>query len=241
MPHSTLEEISQWIDDFLWPDQDERQRVKRERILEAATDLFVRLGYRKTSMDDVARQAGIAKGTVYLYYRNKAELVFHAIALEERAYLQNLAPILDPSSTPADRLRSLIEVWLTLSQEMPLLARFTSGDSDVARAIREVDTSVLTRINDWETGLIMGLLEDAGEGGWPPAVLAQRAEVLLDVMYALTAAGRLTVSDMSVPDYAASVAGILVDGVLDRPSERLPQPASGRAPDQPRISQGALS
>ena len=52
------------IESFLWPEQDEKLRRKRERILRAATDLFVRLGYRKTSIDEVAKQAGVAKGTV---------------------------------------------------------------------------------------------------------------------------------------------------------------------------------
>lgn len=241
MPHSNLEEISQWVDDLLWPDQDDRQRARRKRILEAATELFVRLGYRKTSMDEVARRAGIAKGTVYLYYRNKAELVFHAIALEERAYLRRLAPVLDPSLTPADRLRSLIAVWLALSSEMPLMARFTGGDTELAQAVRDVDTTLLTRINDWETGFIMGLLEDASEGTWPPVLLSRRAQVLLDLMYAVTVAGRLTVSDMPIQDYAGSVARILVDGALCMTNERVPLPGAAGTPQQPLIRQGVLS
>jgi len=47
---------------------------KREAILAAALELFGRYGYRRTSIDDIARQAGIAKGTVYLYVENKEAL-----------------------------------------------------------------------------------------------------------------------------------------------------------------------
>jgi AcrR family transcriptional regulator len=47
---------------------------KREAILGAALDLFGRYGYRRTSIDDIARQAGVAKGTVYLYVENKEAL-----------------------------------------------------------------------------------------------------------------------------------------------------------------------
>ena len=47
---------------------------KREAILGAALELFGRYGYRRTSIDDIARQAGIAKGTVYLYVENKEAL-----------------------------------------------------------------------------------------------------------------------------------------------------------------------
>jgi AcrR family transcriptional regulator len=52
---------------------------KRDRILDAAQSLFVRYGVKRTSIDDVARKAGIAKGTVYLSFESKAAL-FAAIA-----------------------------------------------------------------------------------------------------------------------------------------------------------------
>ena len=47
---------------------------KREAILGAALELFGRYGYRRTSIDDIARAAGVAKGTVYLYVENKEAL-----------------------------------------------------------------------------------------------------------------------------------------------------------------------
>ncbi|WP_428264647.1 TetR/AcrR family transcriptional regulator [Haliangium sp.] len=47
---------------------------KRAAILDAAAALFSRYGYRRTSVDDVAGEAGIAKGTVYLYFDNKQAL-----------------------------------------------------------------------------------------------------------------------------------------------------------------------
>jgi AcrR family transcriptional regulator len=48
--------------------------TKREAILAAALDLFGRYGWRRTSVDDIARQAGVAKGTVYLYVDTKETL-----------------------------------------------------------------------------------------------------------------------------------------------------------------------
>lgn len=52
---------------------------KRETIIDAAFDLFRHYGYRRTSMEDIARAAGVAKGTLYLYFTSKEEL-FEAIA-----------------------------------------------------------------------------------------------------------------------------------------------------------------
>jgi len=52
---------------------------KRAAILDAALTLFGRYGYRRTSIDDIAHEAGIAKGTVYLYVENK-EALFRALS-----------------------------------------------------------------------------------------------------------------------------------------------------------------
>lgn len=49
---------------------------KYSRILDAAQALFWRYGLRRTSIDDVAQQAGVAKGTVYLYFDSKETLFF---------------------------------------------------------------------------------------------------------------------------------------------------------------------
>lgn len=60
------------------PASDERQ-LREERILDVAADLLVRWGYRKTTIDDVAREAGVGKGTIYLHWKDKNELFRAAI------------------------------------------------------------------------------------------------------------------------------------------------------------------
>src|SRR5260370_39497810 len=60
------------------PQSDER-KLREERILEAAATLLVRWGFRKTTIDDVAREAGVAKGTNYLHWRDKNELFLAAL------------------------------------------------------------------------------------------------------------------------------------------------------------------
>ena len=53
-------------------------KEKNEAILEAAKQLFGHYGYRRTAIDDIAREARIAKGTVYLYFKSKEE-IFRAL------------------------------------------------------------------------------------------------------------------------------------------------------------------
>ncbi len=56
-----------------------RAAAKRDAILAASITLFGRYGYRRTSMEEIARHAGIAKGTVYLYFPTK-EMLFRALS-----------------------------------------------------------------------------------------------------------------------------------------------------------------
>jgi AcrR family transcriptional regulator len=49
---------------------------KKNQIIEAAEQLFHRFGYGKTSLDDIAREAGLGKGTIYYYFESKEEIFF---------------------------------------------------------------------------------------------------------------------------------------------------------------------
>src|SRR5262245_47979027 len=52
----------------------ERQAQRREAILAAALDEFSARGFAATRLDDVAKRANVAKGTIYLYFRDKESL-----------------------------------------------------------------------------------------------------------------------------------------------------------------------
>ena len=80
---------------------------KREAILRAATKLFARRGFFSAQVADVAREAGIAAGTVYLYFRSKDDLL---IAIFERTMQQALADArlaLADVADPIERLQVL--------------------------------------------------------------------------------------------------------------------------------------
>ena len=64
-------------------DEDEQRRAQREaRILGAANSLITHYGYDKTTMDDIAGEAGVSKGAIYLHFKSK-EALFEALILRE--------------------------------------------------------------------------------------------------------------------------------------------------------------
>ena len=65
------------------------QGDRRQRLLESAASLFSRWGFDKTSVDDIAREAGISKGAVYLEFPNKDALFKAVMHWEFACYMQD--------------------------------------------------------------------------------------------------------------------------------------------------------
>jgi len=75
---------------------------KKQLIKSAAKDLFFRFGFSKTSMEDIARQSGLAKPTLYYYYTNKQE-IFSAVVIDEAGRFMDKVEQSLPSDLPADQ------------------------------------------------------------------------------------------------------------------------------------------
>ena len=102
----------------------QRQRRKEARpqeLLRAALTLFVAKGFAATRIDEVAQQAGVSKGTLYLYYTSKEEL-FKAVVRQNLSSLiaegQQLAATFEGSSV--DLLRCLMQTWWERVGDTPL-------------------------------------------------------------------------------------------------------------------------
>ena len=65
--------------------QDLKKEQRRRSIIRASLRVFSRKGYETTALDEVAREARLAKGTLYLYFKDKEDLYFHVmLAVLER-------------------------------------------------------------------------------------------------------------------------------------------------------------
>ncbi len=86
-------------------------------ILEAARKVFAMKGFNEATVDDIADAAGVAKGTVYLYYRSKRELYLAALKFGIQQMYAALDDQLKAESTTEGKLRALIAVKLAYFDE----------------------------------------------------------------------------------------------------------------------------
>ena len=89
-----------------------RQRLaalKGSEILGAARRVFARKGFEGSSVADIASAAGIAKGTIYLYYRSKEAIYFETLARDLREMRERVARRVEAADDFRDKLRAYIE------------------------------------------------------------------------------------------------------------------------------------
>ncbi|PYR93234.1 MAG: TetR family transcriptional regulator [Acidobacteria bacterium] len=85
---------------------------KRDAILRAATDVFASRGFFNAQVADVARAAGVAAGTVYLYFRSKDDLLVSIFDRTMREWIEEGRASVAPIKDPVERLRAIARVHL---------------------------------------------------------------------------------------------------------------------------------
>lgn len=103
------------------------ERDKKECILRAAVRAFERFGFKKASVDEIARDAGVAKGTVYLAAESKEDLFYQVLHREVRAWVADLSTLIDPRKQADQLLMEVAQASLRRVQAKPLVRDLLLG------------------------------------------------------------------------------------------------------------------
>src|SRR3954451_6803421 len=137
---------------------------REDRLLDAAGDLLVRWGYQRVTIDEVARRAGIGKGTVYLHFRTKEALFLAVLLRSHHTVIARMAERMeaDPAEAlPARAVRSLYRELLDDPVTRPLYL----GDPEVLGRLAHEAADALGDLTAKRTGVgrrWFELLREAG-------------------------------------------------------------------------------
>ena len=151
------------------------REARRNKILEAATEVFGRVGFEFTRMDDVAKAAGIAKGLLYKHFSSKDDLFEALIDRQGRAYADELRGALqnsDVEGNPLGALQAGLGFWLRTVTQDHATFNFTDPGSHnaydglrsslrqvIAESIQTADPNV----GDTHAHLIAALIQGSAE------------------------------------------------------------------------------
>jgi AcrR family transcriptional regulator len=185
------------------------ERSKKDCIILEAAKAFARFGFKKASIDDIAKRAGVAKGTVYLAAESKEDLFYQVLHREVREWVAECSRVLDPRRKADEQLVELVRASMQYLEKHALVrellfgetaellptwaARFaelrTLGQANVIQVLRLGIKQKRFR-DDLDVDTVASLLQDLevatymfhGRGDAPREDLGRRARVGLDLI-----------------------------------------------------------
>jgi len=189
-----------------------RSEDKRRRILDAAAHVFARKGYFTSRVADIAKRAGVADGTIYLYFRNKEDILVSLFDEVMSEHISKGREELAPLKTAPERLHAIAAHHL----------RLLGQNQDLA-VVFQVELRQSTKFMERFTGswfgdyldLLTGVLEQGQREGTirqdlPVKLAAKALFGVLDEMVTSWILGR---KDYDLGQLAAPVVDLFLNGV----------------------------
>ena len=98
--------------------------LRRVELRQAAYEVASKYGFHAVTIEQIARHAGVSKGIVHHYFRNKQQLVEHAVRHAHLVYRQEVVDRLKLAKTPSERLWSIVEGTFAPEMFKPEIAAY---------------------------------------------------------------------------------------------------------------------
>lgn len=113
-----------------------RKREKYMAIIDAALEVFAEYGYHNCQVSKIARRAGIADGTIYLYFANKGDVLVSVYREKMNDFISQLRAVLQRHATALEKLSALVDFHFNHLEKNPSLANF------IQIQLRQSDASI---------------------------------------------------------------------------------------------------
>jgi AcrR family transcriptional regulator len=200
-------------------------------ILDAAERLMARYGFKKTSVDDLAREAGIGKGTIYLHFASKEDVAMACIERVNAAVRARLTQIARGPGSPSERIGSMLVERVMLRTECARM--WAQSIDEIASILRISFEARRARLAEQEARIFAELLI---EGALLGAFSCQDADATAHTLLLATSGlmpsnlgARERCDRAEIEERAGRVARLLLDGLLARPAAEAAVSFSSRA------------
>jgi|CXWK01.1.fsa_nt_gi AcrR family transcriptional regulator len=224
-----LTEIRNWSFVMMKAPPEPASATARDTILDAAESLLGRYGYRKTTMDDIAREARIGKGTTYLHFRSKEEVFLTTIDRIVDRLCERLRLIAVGPGTLNERLEAMLVDRVLY--RFDCVSHYPASLDEIFASLRLSYLERRGRNLEKESAVFeAALLGSSSSTGELIPDARDAAEALLESTNSLLPYGlspRELGNRNDVERRARRIAAIVVAGVLSSPTS-VPKPAAGR-------------
>lgn len=187
---------------------------KKQLIADSARELFSNFGYKSVSMEQIAQRAQVAKGTVYLYFKDKDDLFFHLVKellVEIRVFVEEVEA---KHLSLLDEIHEVVYSLLTLRTKQKFLYRI----SNEAKELKTPSAcSMMKMIEDQILGYLDTKLNEAVKQGIiKPCNTSVLSFAIFKVYTALAFEWEVNHEPLDEKQIAESVSLFLKDGLLSK-------------------------
>jgi TetR/AcrR family fatty acid metabolism transcriptional regulator len=100
----------------------EKDRGKHDQIIEAAVKVFAKKGFYNAKVSEIAREASVADGTIYLYFKNKDDILISLFEEKMHLLIQKVDEVVSQVDDPLEKIRAFVAQHLYMIQEHKYLA-----------------------------------------------------------------------------------------------------------------------
>ncbi|PIE90689.1 MAG: TetR family transcriptional regulator [Acidobacteria bacterium] len=197
----------------------QKKEAKRQLILEAAIRVFARHGFTKTSVSQVAREANVADGTIYLYFANKNELLTSIFDEAMSFFIAQATESLNDLNSAPEKLRKLATLHLRNLGENEDIA--TVFQVELRHSIRIMkhfsQTTLRAYLRLMEEIILLGQKEGSIRRELDPKILVK---VFFGALDEMTTNWILRKRDYQLKEMVEPVLDILLNGIV--PAEETP-------------------
>ena len=129
---------------------------KHEMLLSVARDVFSRLGFKKTTIEDIAERAGVAKSSVYYYFDSKEKVFSDVVAHESGLLMEALETAIQDATKPEDQFVAFVK---TRFEYLSRLRNLYSVSQEVMREMFPLVQVERERFEENEILLLVAIIE----------------------------------------------------------------------------------
>ncbi|MBW2610491.1 MAG: TetR/AcrR family transcriptional regulator [Deltaproteobacteria bacterium] len=135
---------------------------KIESILNTARKMFARYGLRKTSIEEMARMARVAKATIYSYFGNKDQVYLHVLRWEKDEIVEKVSSLVDQEALAPDKLITFVKAKFRYMRQATNILNL---DREGVENLLPSAESIRNELFESEVNIIHSILKDGVEKG----------------------------------------------------------------------------
>ncbi len=195
----------------------------RQTILDAVDRLLARYGYQKMTIEDLAREAGVARRTIYLHFPGKEAVALASIDRVVERLLERLRDLAKGAEPPDQRIRAMLRERILF--RLDAVQDYYRSFDDLFAALRPAYIARRDRYFAAEAEVFAGVVaEGCGAGvfaDFPPRAVADTLLLATNSLLPYSLGDRELGSREEVAERVGRVADLLLNGLLQRTQENL--------------------